>query len=118
MASQAFLFTAFAICITVHMPRLEHVTRWLYYIIPTVGVFSAFLVGVAIMAAHGVIEKILKPAREKLEVIAVKRGYEKAGVAPDSRYHRVGDWPSKVLPWVLLAIWVLLIGVAVITHAG
>ena len=84
------------------------VAKAIQYIVPIVGMLSAFLVALAILAAHRVVER-LKPAREKLEELATLEGYEQLGVDIESRDHLYGNLPSKILPWVLAGSWAILL---------
>nr|WP_315246665.1 hypothetical protein [uncultured Albidiferax sp.] len=111
MTSQAFLFTAFTVCVTANEPRMVSAAVAIQYIVPIVGMLSAFLVALAIGAAHDVVAS-LKPAREKLETIAERKGYEVLGVDTQSRDHWIGNLPSRILPWVLAGLWLVLLGFA------
>ena len=108
MTSQAFLFTAFTVCVTASSPPVVYVAEAIQYIVPIVGMLSAFLVALAILAAHRVVER-MKPAREKLEEIATQLGYERLGVDVESRDHLFGNLPSKILPWILAGSWAVLL---------
>lgn len=110
MTSQAFLFAAFALCVTTTSPRPTLAATWLQYLLPAIGAISAVLVGLAIFAAHRVIDR-LKPARAILEGLATEAGFEKLGVDVHSSDHRTGNLPSLILPWTLASAWIVLIGV-------
>lgn len=108
MTSQAFLFAAFTVCVTAPQPRLRLLAEWLQFVLPSVGVISALVVALAILAAHRVVER-LKPTREALEKLATLKGFETLGVGVESREHAWGNLPSRILPWVLVTAWLLLL---------
>jgi hypothetical protein len=108
MTSQSFLFAAFAVCVTTPQPRLLLLTKWLQFILSVVGVISALAVDLAIIAAHSVVER-LKPVRQKLEKAARSKHFEALGVEVESREHRWGNLPSRILPGVLVVAWLLLL---------
>ena len=87
---------------------MPSVAKAVQYIVPIVGMLSAFLVALAIAAAHRVIER-LKPVRQALEDLGTQRGYERLGVDTESRDHTFGNLPSKFLPWLVAASWAVLL---------
>jgi glucan phosphoethanolaminetransferase (alkaline phosphatase superfamily) len=108
MTSQAFLFAAFSVCVTANTPRLPEVTRLLQYVLPIVGSIAAFVVALAILAAHRVVER-LKPARTDLERMGASLGYEILGVDPESPEHVSGNLPSRILPPIIAVAWLALL---------
>lgn len=113
MTSQAFLFGAFGVAVTSTSSRNHLLTEWLLFLIPIVGGLTALVVGVAISAAHRVVKR-LKPDRQKLEATAHLLGYEQLGVGVESLDHVAGNLPAHFLPWLLLIVWILLLGVAIV----
>jgi hypothetical protein len=111
MTSQAFLFGAFALCVTSNLPRAQ-ITLYLQFILLGIGIVSAGAVGLAILAAHRVVNR-LKPMRAILEAKASAIGYENLGVDISSYDHRAGNLPPMVLPWMLIAAWLILLLVAI-----
>lgn len=109
MISQSFLFSTFATTISASTPpKSTKAVTTLQWLVSGVGILTALFVGLAILAAHQVISR-LKPNRDELEKAASSRGFEVLGVESSSRDHFLGNLPSQVLPWVLIAAWVLLV---------
>jgi hypothetical protein len=109
MTSQAFLFAAFAVCITAQSPRFGWLVSLLEYMLVATGTVSAWLVGRAIRAAHTVVDG-LKRKRARLEFEATAKGFEELGVDVSSVEHRAGNTPSLYLPWWLFAVWLFTLG--------
>jgi len=108
--SQSFLFSAFATALrSIEDEGTRHAVKVLRRLVPELGILSALLAGVAIIAAHMVILR-LKRRRDQLEEIAEKEfNYERLGVGSSTWPHWLGNAASVVLPWLLIVVWARLL---------
>lgn len=104
MISHSFLFSAFVSL--VGKPPESIIAQHLTWLVPVLGVVSALLVGIAAVAKDSIIRSI-KEKRRNLEKEAIREGYEP--LEGKGWAHWAIYLPSSVLPWLLLALWVLIL---------
>jgi hypothetical protein len=107
MISSSFLLSAF-ISLEKSSPDIARHLRWL---LPVLGVLSALLVGIAAVGKHRIIEHV-KGLRTSAEAQASRFGCE--SLEEKTWPHRIINLPSQVLPWLLLLLWLFILGVQVV----
>lgn len=118
LTSHAFLLTALAATLNVpagHPSAAQTSMRGaLLLLLPVVGTTTSFVVWKAIMAAYVIVGE-LKQARDVLLfTMSQQYGYE---LTTGQMYSAVrigwGDFPPKILPLIMLAVWTILLVFAV-----
>jgi len=103
MISHSSLFAAF-VSLLDKPPSI--ITRSLIWIVPCLGVVSALLVSIAAVAKDSIIRSI-KGMRSRVENEAASHGYEP--LEGKGWAHSAIYLPSSVLPWLLLALWIVIL---------
>lgn len=103
MISNSFLFAAF-----IALDKSTDIARYLRWLLPGLGVISAFLVGIAAVGKHRIIKEV-KNFRIKAEEQASQFGCER--LEGKTWPHRIINLPSQFLPWLLLLLWLVILGV-------
>ena len=108
MISSSFLLSAF-ISLDKSSPDIGRHLRWL---LPGLGVLSALLVGIAAVGKHRIIKHV-----KGLRIIAEEQASQFRCESLEGKTwpHRIINLPSQVLPWLLLLLWLFILGVQVVT---
>jgi hypothetical protein len=113
--SHSFLFSAYTNSAIAQNPSLPAVRVALLWVLPVVAILSAFLVGCSVEAAFKILSSY-KKKRDRLEAEAQHFGYESITISTHTWSFFLGSLPGRVLPWILLSSWLVLLTVSVVFH--
>ena len=110
VTSQAFMFAAFANCVSNLRSggqTLPTTMRLLIGVLPVLGMIIALLVHIAIRAAHRATDR-LKRDREAL-MHALPPNLQISLISSRDPEHSAGNLPAKNIPMVIIVVWLLVL---------
>ena len=115
--SQSFLMSAFVLSSATYdaAATMKPVLRASQILMPVFGMIVAFLIIMAIRAAHSAAEK-LKASRDTLEQ-SLPENLRVTLIGNTTWGNDRWNWPPHVIPYVVLAVWAILLVVVVMTMA-
>jgi len=113
--SQSFLMSAFVLSSATYdaATTMKLVLRASQVLMPAFGIVVAFLIIVAVKAAHSAAEK-LKNSRDALEQ-TLPENLRVSLIGNTTWESDRGNWPPHVIPYVVLLVWAILLVVIVVT---
>jgi hypothetical protein len=115
MTSQAFLLGAFVAVLS--SAQLSDSTKyWFATGVAFAGAVTAFVLAVATMFGHALIENLKRPRDEAEQVAQQTYGLPPAGVPWNSAPHQIGHSATRYLPCFAYVAWVSLTLLAVTSH--